>query len=32
MDEPLVKINSNTIDIKLGQFTHDELDVVLRKK
>ena len=29
--EPITKIISNQIDIKLGQFTHEELDLVLRK-
>ena len=31
MDEPITKIISNQLDIKLGQFTHEELDSVLRK-
>ena len=30
-DEPIVKIISNQLDIKLGQFTQEELDLVLRK-
>ena len=31
MQEPITKIISNQLDIKLGQFTHEELDSVLRK-
>ena len=31
MDEPITKIISNQLDIKLGQFTQEELDLVLRK-
>ena len=31
MDEPITKIIGNPVDIKLGQFTQEELDVVLRK-
>ena len=31
MDEPITKIVSNQLDIKLGQFTQEELDSVLRK-
>ena len=30
-DEPIAKIISNQLDIKLGQFTQEELDLVLRK-
>ena len=30
-DEPLTKIIDNQLDIKLGQFTQDELDVALTK-
>ena len=29
--EPITKIKSNQLDIKLGQFTQKELDSVLRK-
>ena len=29
--EPITKIISNQLDIKLGQFTQEELDSVLRK-
>ena len=31
MDEPITKIISNQLDIKVGQFTREELDSVLRK-
>ena len=31
MNEPITKIISNQLDIKLGQFTQEELDSVLRK-
>ena len=31
MHEPITKIISNQLDIKLGQFTQEELDSVLRK-
>ena len=31
MDEPITKIICNPLDIKLGQFTQEELKVVLRK-
>ena len=31
VNEPIVKIISNPLDIKLGQFTQEELDIVLRK-
>ena len=30
-DEPIVKIISNQLDIKLGQFMQEELDFVQRK-
>ena len=30
-DEPITKIISNQLDIKLGQFMQEELDLVLRK-
>ena len=30
-DEPITKIISNQLDIKLGQFTQEKLDVVLTK-
>ena len=30
-DEPITKIICNPLDIKLGQFTQEELDVVQRK-
>ena len=29
--EPIIKIINNLVDIKLGQFTHEELNVVLTK-
>ena len=31
MHEPITKIISNQLDIKLGQFTQEELDSALRK-
>ena len=31
MNEPTEKIISNQLDIKLGQFTQEELDLLLRK-
>ena len=31
MHKPITKIISNQLDIKLGQFTQEELDSVLRK-
>ena len=31
MDEPIMKIISNQLDIKLGQFMQEELNVVQRK-
>ena len=31
MHEPIMRIISNQLDIKLGQFTQEELDSVLRK-
>ena len=31
MDEPITKIISNRLHIKLGQFTQEELDLVFRK-
>ena len=31
MHEPITKIISNQLDIKLGQFTQEELDSILRK-
>ena len=31
MHEPTTKIISNQLDIKLGQFSQEELDLVLRK-
>ena len=30
-DKPIIKIVNNQFDIKLGQFTQEELDVVLTK-
>ena len=30
-DEPNAKVISNQLDIKLGQFTQEKLDLVLRK-
>ena len=30
-DEPITKITNNQLDSKLGQFTQEELDVVLTK-
>ncbi len=30
-DKPIMKIINNQLDIKLGQFTQEELDVVLTK-
>ena len=30
-DEPIMKIINNQLDVKLGQFTQDKLDVVLIK-
>ena len=30
-NEPIMKIINNQLDIKLGQFTQEELDVVLSK-
>ena len=30
-DEPATKIICNQLDIKLGQFTQEQLDVILRK-
>ena len=30
-DEPIIKIISNPLDIKKGEFTQEELDVVLKK-
>ena len=32
MDEPITKIISNQLDIKLGQSTQEELNVLLKKK
>ena len=31
MNEPITKIISNELDIKLGQFTQEQLKLVLRK-
>ena len=31
IDKPIKKINNNQLDIKLGQFTQEELDLVLMK-
>ena len=31
MDKPIAKIISNPLDIKLGQFMQEELDIVLIK-
>ena len=31
MHEPITKIINNQLDIKLGQFTQEELESVLRK-
>ena len=31
MDKPIMKIINNELDIKLGQFTQEELNVVLIK-
>ena len=31
MDEPITKIINNQLDVKLGRYTQEELDLVARK-